>query len=64
MKEIREYDTNGNLTYCRYPDGVEAWWEYNDRGKQIYYRISDGYEWWYDYDENNNLICARWVEDS
>jgi YD repeat-containing protein len=59
MKEIREYDKNGNLTYCRYPDGYERWIEYDDRGNRIHYRDSDGDEWWREYDENNKLISTR-----
>lgn len=59
MNDLREYDQNGNLTYRRYPDGVEVWWEYDDNGNMIHYRNSDGFAEWYTYDENNKLISTR-----
>jgi YD repeat-containing protein len=61
MEELREYDQNGNLIYCKDSDGFEWWRKYDGRGNIIYYCTSDGYgfEEWYDYDENNNLISTR-----
>jgi YD repeat-containing protein len=59
MKEIREYDTNGNLTYCRYSNGYEVRRKYDNRGNKIHFRDSNGYEVWYEYDDRGNMIHYR-----
>ena len=56
MKEIKEYDNNGNLIYLKIPGRIERWRKYDPNGNLIYSKNSNGFEEWLEYDSNNNLI--------
>jgi YD repeat-containing protein len=62
MKEITEYDKNGNLIHRRYSNGFEYWCEYDKKNNEIHSRDSEGCEWWSEYDENSNEIHRRYYD--
>lgn len=35
---IKKYDNNGKLSYMKYPDEYEEFFEFNDDGKMVYYK--------------------------
>jgi YD repeat-containing protein len=61
------YNTNGNLIYTEYSNGVWVKREYDTNGKQIYYEDSNGSWEKYEYDSNGNRIYyensdGNWVK--
>jgi hypothetical protein len=59
MKEIKEYDKNGNEIHRRNSTGFEYWREYDENNNEIHFRNSKGFEYWSEYDENGNEIHSR-----
>jgi hypothetical protein len=56
MKEVKEFDNNGNLIYHKDSGGFESRYKYDLNGNEIYYKDSTGYEEWFGYDSNGNEI--------
>jgi len=45
MKEINEYDSNGNVIHYKDSDDHEWWAEYDSNGNEIYFKNSDDYKY-------------------
>lgn len=58
MATIRQYDSNGNLTYIKTDFGA-CWYEYDTKGNQIHGWTSNGYKFWQEFDDNGTLIYYR-----
>ncbi len=52
-EDIKKFDENNNLIYCRYCDFYEYWREYDKNNNLIYEKHSTGIEKWWKYNENN-----------
>jgi len=56
VKEIKEYDKNGNLIHYKDSDGYEGWAKYDKNGNLIHCKDSDGYSSWREYDKDGEKI--------
>ena len=60
MKEIEEYDVNGNCTHYRDEQGCETWYKYDENSNLLHRKEGDkegdGIEQFFDYDENDLRI--------
>lgn len=44
MKDIVDYNENGNIIHLKASNGYEWWREYDEKGNVTYHRNSNGYE--------------------
>ncbi len=64
-KEIKKYDENNNVIYCKDPNNIEHWYKYDKFNNLIYFKYLNKKERWYEeWYENNKLIhfrnCVDW----
>ncbi len=64
-KEIKKYDDNNNLIYCKNSNDVESWHKFDENNNRIYLKYFNKKERWYEeWYENNKLIhfrnCVGW----
>jgi YD repeat-containing protein len=56
MDEIKEYNRNGDITYHRYIDGIEAWYKYDEKNNLLHHVNTRGHEIRVEYDYENMLM--------
>ena len=51
----REFDKNGNITYCEYASGCWYKYKHDDMGNWVYYEKCTNFWWVHKYDMNRNI---------